>query len=111
MTNDPHGSKLPSCALNMGVGPIQQPHARVTQRRVMTFAFSTLMIRFVVTAAICVTCGIRVSGQPAVLTNSSTIQLKAEQRRALLVGISDYDRGTNPDDGFGKLNTGPDISN
>jgi len=111
ITNDPHGPKLPSRALNVGVGPIQQPNAKVTQRRVAAFSFSTFMIRFVVSAAISVSCGFRISGQPAVPTNSSPTQSRAEQRRALLVGISDYDRGTNPDDGFGKLNTGPDISN
>ena len=47
---------------------------------------------------------------------SSTVQSipsqsSVSQSRALLVGISDYERGTNPDDGFGHLNVGPDLDN
>ncbi|HEX9386239.1 MAG TPA: caspase family protein [Anaerolineales bacterium] len=38
-------------------------------------------------------------------------QPASNERRALLVGISDYERGTNPEDAFGHLNTGPDLAN
>lgn len=65
----------------------------------------TLLVSLVLSAA-----GSRAGGQRFILRRSEAIQPEV-QRRALLVGISDYDRGTNPEDRFGKLSTGPDISN
>jgi hypothetical protein len=42
-------------------------------------------------------------------SESPRCQEKHPRRRALLVGISDYETGLNPADGFGHLNTGPDL--
>jgi hypothetical protein len=43
-------------------------------------------------------------------TRSVHAQPAHPKRLALLVGISDYDKGTNEDDGFGRLSTGPDLA-
>jgi hypothetical protein len=55
-------------------------------------------------------CGITASGQHRSIFGSTQTQLSSSQRRALLVGISDYERGTNPEDAFGHLNTGADLT-
>jgi hypothetical protein len=53
----------------------------------------------------------RTARHPSSRAASVPIQSSVSQSRALLIGISDYDRGTNPDDAFGSLNTGPDLAN
>jgi hypothetical protein len=67
--------------------------------------FSIVLIGFNLSAT-----GSRTDGGGSIPSRLDSAQPDG-QRLALLVGISDYDRGTNPGDGFGKLSTGPDIAN
>ena len=53
----------------------------------------------------------RTAAQQALLPSLNDLQSGTGERRALLVGISDYERGTNPADAFGHLNTKPDLTN
>lgn len=60
-------------------------------------------------------CAVALCGGPAdrqiSLTTPAQAHAEAPQRRALLVGISDYENGTNQEDGWRSLKTEPDLEN
>src|SRR6266542_1878494 len=72
---------------------------------------NSLLVLIVAVGLVLLSCGFRTAGQQTSLATLNSTQPAAGQRRALLVGIGDYDRGTSPDDAFGHLNTRPDIDN
>lgn len=69
------------------------------------------LLLFVGVIGILLSSGFSAASQQALVTPSNIMQPPSGQRRALLVGIGDYERGTNPDDSFGHLNIGPDLEN
>lgn len=62
---------------------------------------------FIFASLVLLACGFSAVAQPC----SPPANTSSPQHLALLVGISAYGRGTNPNDGFGDLKTEPDLTN